>query len=273
MEAKMLRVPLLREGGAGTKPLLVAHRGGAGEAPENTLESLKYCMDQKVPLVQMDVMQTKDGQLVLFHDLPLEKNLEKLTGVAGDISNYDYDALPDFKTEFEASPFFPPGSKPVPVGQRRMSLFRDACRALATSEHTDIILEFWQESEAVVLETLKVLREFGLQNRVAAWGSPEIAAIQQWCRNACPEIPVIVTFKQSFVVWFFWNVGLLRFPDSAFNHLLPKDADTRRRGCSPSFPSKSPEWCSTCSMCLRASPARSSSSPKSIRTDRHCAPA
>ena len=27
-------------------------------------------------------------------------------------------------------------------------------------------------------EALEVLREFGLQNRVAAWGSPELAAIQ-----------------------------------------------------------------------------------------------
>ncbi|CAE7029519.1 Gdpd3 [Symbiodinium sp. CCMP2592] len=206
MEAATLRSPLLREG---AKPLLVAHRAGAGEAPENTLESLKYCIDLQVPLVQMDVMRTKDGQLVLFHDVPVEKNLEKLTGVAGDISSFDYDALPDFKREFEASAMCPPGSKPVPVQQRRISLFKDACRALAASR-TDIILEFWQESEVVVLEALEVLREFGLQNRVAAWGSPELAAIQQWCRKACPEIPVIVTFKQSFLVWFYWNMGLLR---------------------------------------------------------------
>ena len=27
-------------------------------------------------------MRTKDGQLVLFHDVPVEKNLEKLTGGA-----------------------------------------------------------------------------------------------------------------------------------------------------------------------------------------------
>eukprot|EP00439_Symbiodinium_sp_Y106_P075749 s849_g15.t1 len=76
MAAATLRSPLLREG---ARPLLVAHRAGAGEAPENTLESLKYCMDLQVPLVQMDVMRTKDGQLVLFHDVPVEKNLEKLT--------------------------------------------------------------------------------------------------------------------------------------------------------------------------------------------------
>ena len=31
---------------------------------------------------RMDVMRTKDGQLILFHDMPVEKNLEKLTGSA-----------------------------------------------------------------------------------------------------------------------------------------------------------------------------------------------
>ncbi|CAE7913443.1 Gdpd3 [Symbiodinium necroappetens] len=223
MAAATLRSPLLREG---ARPLLVAHRAGAGEAPENTLESLKYCMDLQVPLVQMDVMRTKDGQLVLFHDVPVEKNLEKLTGVAGDISNYAYDDLPDFKKEFEASAMCPPGSKPVPVQQRRMSLFKDACRALAASR-TDLILEFWQESEVVVrvigqISAVCVLTDIGMPR------DPGHRYFRVEYNALRPSCWVDVTFKQSFLVWFYWNVGLLRCGYPA-RRLLPFFSESEPR--------------------------------------------
>ncbi|CAL1167460.1 unnamed protein product [Cladocopium goreaui] len=195
-------VPLL----TASEPLMVAHRCGGGEAPENTLESIRYCLNLKVPLIQLDVMHTKDEKVVLFHDVPVERNMEKLTGVTGQIGDFNYSELPVFKAEFQPNAFCPEDAPPVKVNHRQVSLFEDACKLLA-GKNVGIILEFWQESESLVLHVVEMLRRHGLLNQIAAWGSPEKVTIQSWCRTACPEIPVLITLAQAFRVWTCWNLG------------------------------------------------------------------
>lgn len=42
-------------------------------------------------------MHTKDEKVVLFHDVPVERNMEKLMGVTGQIGDFNYSELPVFK--------------------------------------------------------------------------------------------------------------------------------------------------------------------------------
>ena len=42
-------------------------------------------------------MHTKDKKVILFHDVPLEANMEKLMGVSGQIADFDYAELPPLK--------------------------------------------------------------------------------------------------------------------------------------------------------------------------------
>jgi glycerophosphoryl diester phosphodiesterase len=50
-----------------------AHRGASGYAPENTLAALKLAVALGADMAEIDVQQTADGQLVLFHDETLER--------------------------------------------------------------------------------------------------------------------------------------------------------------------------------------------------------
>jgi len=47
---------------------LIAHRGGAALAPENTLAAFRGAVNLKVDLLETDVRQSRDGELVLMHD-------------------------------------------------------------------------------------------------------------------------------------------------------------------------------------------------------------
>lgn len=212
----MAAVPLLAKTGG---PLMVAHRCGAGEAPENTLESIQYCLDLKVLLIQLDVMHTKDKKVILFHDVPLEANMEQLMGVSGQIADFNYAELPPLKGEFQPNAFCGEDPAPVKVNQPRVSLFEDACKLLA-GKNIGVILEFWQESEALILEAAEMLRRYGVLQQIAAWGSPEKETIQSWCRTACPEIPVLITLSQAFRVYTCWNLGL-RCLGLSLGRLLP----------------------------------------------------
>ena len=57
-----------------TKPVtVVAHRGAAGHAPENTLASIEAAIEMGADSVEIDVQETADGVVVVIHDSDLMK--------------------------------------------------------------------------------------------------------------------------------------------------------------------------------------------------------
>jgi len=53
-------------------PLVIAHRGASGYLPENTLAAKAVAHAQGADFWETDVLATKDGELVVLHDLYLE---------------------------------------------------------------------------------------------------------------------------------------------------------------------------------------------------------
>ncbi|HSE97777.1 MAG TPA: glycerophosphodiester phosphodiesterase family protein [Blastocatellia bacterium] len=55
------------------RPLLIAHRGSSGEAPEHTLAAYRLAVEQGSDFVEQDLQLTKDGALVCLHDADLAR--------------------------------------------------------------------------------------------------------------------------------------------------------------------------------------------------------
>ena len=51
-----------------SKPKIIAHRGASGHAPENTMAAFQLALEQGADGIELDVMLSKDGQLVVIHD-------------------------------------------------------------------------------------------------------------------------------------------------------------------------------------------------------------
>ncbi|MBH0162171.1 glycerophosphodiester phosphodiesterase [Fictibacillus sp. 26RED30] len=51
----------------------VAHRGASGYAPENTMAAFQKGVDMKSDYIEIDVQETKDGELVVIHDVTLDR--------------------------------------------------------------------------------------------------------------------------------------------------------------------------------------------------------
>jgi glycerophosphoryl diester phosphodiesterase len=49
-------------------PLIFAHRGAAGQAPENTLASFRLALEQHCDVIELDIHLSKDNQIVVCHD-------------------------------------------------------------------------------------------------------------------------------------------------------------------------------------------------------------
>ncbi|MFE0104375.1 glycerophosphodiester phosphodiesterase [Streptomyces sp. NPDC059009] len=58
------------------RPLVVAHRGASGYAPENTLAAIDKAADMGFRWVENDVQRTKDGELVIMHDDTLKRTTD-----------------------------------------------------------------------------------------------------------------------------------------------------------------------------------------------------
>ena len=63
------------------RPMVMSHRAGGNEAPENTLAALRHAEKAGSIVMQMDILPTADGTPVVFHDI----NLKRATGVDEDI--------------------------------------------------------------------------------------------------------------------------------------------------------------------------------------------
>jgi glycerophosphoryl diester phosphodiesterase len=76
---------LLRERQPGPVEL-VAHRGGAATAPENTLAAFRAAAAAGVLSWELDVQQSRDAELVVFHD----DTLDRTSTGSGPIGDYSY---------------------------------------------------------------------------------------------------------------------------------------------------------------------------------------
>lgn len=62
------------------KPLNIAHRGGAGLMPENTLAAFADAVVRGADGAELDVQLSKDGAVVVYHDYRLKPEITRLDG-------------------------------------------------------------------------------------------------------------------------------------------------------------------------------------------------
>ena len=48
--------------------MVIAHRGGSQEAPENTIQAFDYALKAGAQFIETDVRITKDGCMIVCHD-------------------------------------------------------------------------------------------------------------------------------------------------------------------------------------------------------------
>lgn len=59
--------------GSTSKPLIIAHRGASGSAPENTLAAFRKALAEGADVIECDVRLTKDKEIVVIHDATLRR--------------------------------------------------------------------------------------------------------------------------------------------------------------------------------------------------------
>lgn len=72
-----------------SRATVTAHRGDSYNAPENTMAAIELAVENQADIIEIDVRQTKDGQLILMHD----ESLYRTTDVTKKVGEVDYEFI------------------------------------------------------------------------------------------------------------------------------------------------------------------------------------
>jgi glycerophosphoryl diester phosphodiesterase len=84
------------------RPIAFAHRGGAGDFPENSWRAFEHAVGLGYAYLETDAHATADGQVVAFHD----KTLDRVTDASGVIAELPYSRVAAARIG---------GSEPIPL--------------------------------------------------------------------------------------------------------------------------------------------------------------
>lgn len=93
-------------------PIPFAHRGGASEAPENTLPAFQHAIELGYRYLETDVHRTLDGVLVAFHD----ERLDRVTDHFGPIAELTWDEVSKARVD---------GREPIPRFEELLASWPD----------------------------------------------------------------------------------------------------------------------------------------------------
>ena len=149
--------------GEGPGPLAIAHRGGAGLAPENSLAAFALASGLGVRYLETDVRVTSDGHLVCFHD----ETLDRVTSATGPVRLKSLRELRALRIN---------GTEQIPTFDEALDAFPDQCFAVDSKDL------------AGIAPLVKSLRRKGVAERVCIAG-----AWDGWLAHVHREVPAVTT--------------------------------------------------------------------------------
>jgi len=133
---------------------VVAHRGAAGKAPENTLASIRQAIADQADWVEFDVQESADGEVVVIHD----SDFMKLAGV--DLKVWD-GTLAQIR-EIDIGSWFDPqfSTERVPTLLEVLEATRGRIRAV-------IELKYYGHDQQLEQRVVDIVEQTGMTDQVA----------------------------------------------------------------------------------------------------------
>lgn len=159
-------------------PLVIAHRGGAGLWPENTLHAFRHAAELGVDVLELDVHGTRDGHLVVIHDSTVDRTTNG-TGAVKELSLAELQALDaGYAWSVDGGENFPYRDQGIRIPA--------LAEVFSSLPRTRMLLEI-KPAEPAVAKTLgQLIRDHDMTDRVLV-ASFDAAVMRQF-RRLYPEI-------------------------------------------------------------------------------------
>lgn len=124
-----------------------AHRGASYDAPENTSYAFLKAVKQGADYIELDVQQSADGQVVVFHD----KSLKRITGVDKNVSDLTYDQLSQLDCGSWCSEEY---------SDARIMLLSDVLDLVGDDINLNIEVKSFGNASQTAIKTAKLVKEY-----------------------------------------------------------------------------------------------------------------
>ena len=158
--------------------LVLAHRGGRGLWPENTLYAFEHAVDLGVDVLDFDVHGLADGSLVLLHDSALDRT----TNGTGEVTGYTLGELQQLDAGYR---WTDDDGKSFPFRGRGIRI-PELSEVFAAFPDTRMNIEIKQGPDNVTRIFCDKVREYGMQDKVVV--ASFSAEMMQEFRTDCPDI-------------------------------------------------------------------------------------
>lgn len=134
--------------------VIVAHRGAAGKAPENTMASVHQAIEDEADWVEIDVQESGDGEVVVIHDSDFMKlartDLKVWEGTLEQIQNIDIGSW--FSPEFS---------------DQRVPLLADVLNAARNRANVVIELKYYGHDQHLEERVVDIVERTGMVDQTA----------------------------------------------------------------------------------------------------------
>jgi len=170
-----------------TEPRVIAHRGGRGLWPENTLHAFRKAADLGVDVLEMDIRQTVDGVLVVLHD----ETVDRTTDGGGPVGALTLARLRELDAGYRWSP---DGGRTFPFRGQGLTVpsLKEVFGALPQARMN---LEIKTRGASLSRPLCDLIREHHMEQRVAvaSFGQDGMDAF----REACPGVATAATADET----------------------------------------------------------------------------
>ncbi len=147
-------------------PLLIAHRGGSGLAPENTLPAFRRAVDAwAADMIELDVRATADGHCVVLHD----PTVDRTTDGSGAVAEMTLEELRRLDAGYR---FSPDGGRTFPFRGREIRV-PTVGEVLEAVPDTRLTVEV--KTAAAQRPLFEAIRRAGAEHRVIAAAEADAA--------------------------------------------------------------------------------------------------
>jgi glycerophosphoryl diester phosphodiesterase len=168
--------------GDGAHPLVIAHQGGDGERPSNTLLAFSYAVGIGADVLDLDVHGTRDGVLVVIHD----DTVDRTTDGTGRVQDFTFEALQQLDAGYDW-PTLEEESTRTDRPYRGQGLTIPSLEAVLESfPNARYGIEIKQREPSIVTPFCEMLRRYGLTERTVV-SSFHPQTMTEF-RAACPEV-------------------------------------------------------------------------------------
>jgi glycerophosphoryl diester phosphodiesterase len=182
-------------------PLAIAHRGGMGLWPENTMLAFENAAALGVDALEMDIHRSRDGVLVVSHD----PTLERCTNGRGAIADLRFDEIRQFDAGWHWSN---DGGATHPYRDRGVTI-PALEEVFDTFPRLRMIVDNKPRNPEVALQFAELIRRRNLQDRViiASFYAPNLFAV----RDRYPDICTSCSDPEIRLFWFTQFLGFSPF--------------------------------------------------------------